>query len=63
MRRGDPPDPPSLGDVLEWSDTSEVRPRQQRPRPRGPQARLEAMACYGTALAGTGLAVWILLRI
>jgi fumarate reductase iron-sulfur subunit len=25
--------------------------------------RLVAMACYGTALAGTGLTVWVLLRI
>jgi fumarate reductase subunit D len=44
MRRGDPSDGASLGDVLEWSDTTQVRPRARRQRPPGPQARLEAIA-------------------
>jgi fumarate reductase subunit D len=37
-------DGPDLGDVLEWSDTREVRPRGRRGRSRGSQARVEAMA-------------------
>ena len=37
-------DGPTLGDVLEWSDTTQVAPPGRRGRPRGPQARLEAMA-------------------
>jgi fumarate reductase subunit D len=36
--------PQSWGDVLEFSEQAMVRPRQPRPRPRGPQHRLEAMA-------------------
>jgi succinate dehydrogenase subunit D len=44
MRSGDPSDGASLGDVLEWSDTTQVQPRTRRPRPGGPQARLEAIA-------------------
>ena len=32
------------GDVLDLSDSTMVPPRQRRARPRGPQARLEAMA-------------------
>jgi fumarate reductase subunit D len=47
MPRGDPADgtgSPSLGDILEGSDALEVPPRLRRPRPRGPQARLEALA-------------------
>jgi fumarate reductase subunit D len=43
MRREDSNDGTSLGDVLDWSDATEVRPRQRRPRPRGPQARVEAL--------------------
>lgn len=34
----------SWGDVLDLSDTFEVPPRVRKPRRRGPQARLEAMA-------------------
>lgn len=59
MRTGNPPDPPSLGDVLDWSDASEVRPRQRRPRPRGPQSRLEAMA-WGLFSAGGFVAAVLL---
>lgn len=35
---------PNLGDVLEWSEERQVRGGRGRPRPRGPQARVEAMA-------------------
>jgi fumarate reductase subunit D len=51
MAREDSIHGPSLGDVLDWSDTTEVRPRQRRPRPRGPQARAEVVAW---ALFSTG---------
>jgi fumarate reductase subunit D len=44
MRREDSIQEPSLGDVLDWSDATEVHPRQRRPRPRVPQARAEAFA-------------------
>jgi fumarate reductase subunit D len=59
MRRGDPSDQPSLGDVLDWSDENEVRPRQRRARPSGPQARLEAMA-WGLFSAGGFVAAVLL---
>jgi fumarate reductase subunit D len=39
-----PAEPVPWGDVLDLSDSTMVPPRQQRARPRGPQARLEAMA-------------------
>jgi fumarate reductase subunit D len=43
---GDTPsaDGPTLGDVLEWSEARQVPRRPRRSRPRGPQARVEAMA-------------------
>jgi fumarate reductase subunit D len=44
MQEGNPSNRPILGEVLEWSDSSEVRARSRRPRPRGPQARAEALA-------------------
>jgi succinate dehydrogenase subunit D len=45
MRRGaDPSEGASLGDILDWSDARQVRPAERRPRPRGPQARAEALA-------------------
>jgi len=44
MRRGEPSDPPSLGDVLEWSDARQVEAGKRRPRPPGPRGRLEAFA-------------------
>jgi fumarate reductase subunit D len=39
-----PAQPLSWGEVLDLSDSTMVPPRRRRPRPRGPQARLEAMA-------------------
>jgi fumarate reductase subunit D len=37
-------DGPSLGDVLEWSESRQVPRRPRRSRPGGPQARVEAIA-------------------
>jgi fumarate reductase subunit D len=43
MRRGEKPDPPSLGDVLDWSDARQVEAaKARRPRPPGPKGRVEA---------------------
>jgi fumarate reductase subunit D len=61
MRRGDPADGASLGDVLEWSDASEVRPRGRPARPRGPQSRAEALAW--ALFSGGGFVAAILLPI
>lgn len=47
------------GDVLELSDSTMVPPRQRRPRPRGPQARLEAMAWALFSAGGFASAVLI----
>jgi fumarate reductase subunit D len=44
MRNEERRDLPSLGDVLEWSDERMVPARRPWPRPRGPQARPEALA-------------------
>jgi fumarate reductase subunit D len=39
-----PPDGPTLGDVLEWSEARQVSHRPRRFRPRGHQSRTEAIA-------------------
>jgi fumarate reductase subunit D len=39
-----PPDGPTLGDVLEWSESRQVLRRPGRSRSRGPQSRVEATA-------------------
>ena len=44
MRRAEPPESLSIGDILDWSDAREVRLPQRRPRVRGTQARAEAFA-------------------
>ena len=59
MKPATPPERQSLGDVLDWSDASEVRPRRPPARPRGPQARLEALA-WGLFSAGGFVAALLL---
>jgi fumarate reductase subunit D len=44
MASGEAVDTPSWGDVLDWSDERMVPARRPRTRPRGPQARAEAVA-------------------
>jgi len=61
MGMGDRSDAPSLGQVLDWSDSAEVPPRVRLPRARGPRALVEAMA-WALFSAG-GFAAAILLPI
>ena len=58
MRR-EPAERLSWGDVLELSDSLEVRRPARRPRPRGPQHRLEAMAWALFSAGGFAAAVLI----
>lgn len=44
MRGEEQVETPSWGDILDWSDERTVPARRPRVRPRGPQARTEAMA-------------------
>ncbi|HMC36898.1 MAG TPA: fumarate reductase subunit FrdD, partial [Actinomycetota bacterium] len=44
MANGRASDGPVLGEVLEWSETGQVRARARPPGRRGPQARAEAVA-------------------